>query len=123
MGVPFARVLTLVGLFGFVCCGVGCLPPSLDFDLREERVVVSDGWLAMGTFFDADMRVPPKRVDDARAWLDAQRGEIARLERVFSRHDPGSELSRLNAALAEPSVLRDGVWIGPELEGILYESL
>ena len=100
-----------------------CVAPSFQFDLREERVVVSDGWLAMGTFFDVDLRVPPSRVEEARAWLDAQREEIARREAIYSRHDPQSELSQLNAALADEGVLRDGARVGPELEAILYEAL
>ncbi len=106
-----------------VAWGCACVPPSFDLDRREARVVVSDGWLAMGTFFDVDLRVPSSRVDEARAWLDAQRAEIARLEAIYSRHDPQSELSRLNATLASASVLRDGAHVGPELEAILYEAL
>lgn len=104
-------------------CLLACIPPSFDLDPREARVVVSDGWLAMGTFFDADLRVPPSRVEEARTWLEGQRTEIARLEAIYSRHDPASELSRLNARLSGEDVLRDGARVGPELEAALFESL
>ena len=102
---------------------LACHPPSFDLDPRVQLVGVSDGWLAMGTFFDADLRVPPDRADDARAWLDEQRGELSRLEAIYSRHDDASELSRVNRVLAEPAVLRDGARISAELESILYAAL
>ena len=60
-------------LLGLMSCLVACRPPTFDFNLRAERVVVSDGWLAMGTFFDADLRVPPSRVEEIRDWLERQR--------------------------------------------------
>lgn len=107
----------------FLTCCSACVPPTFDLDPREVRVVVSDGWLAMGTFFDADLRVPPAQVEAARAWLDAQRLEIERLEAIYSRHDADSELSRLNAQLTDEDVLRDGARVGPELELALFEAL
>jgi thiamine biosynthesis lipoprotein len=102
---------------------LACRPPSFDLDPRVELVGVSDGWLAMGTFFDADLRVPPDRADDARVWLDEQRGGLSRLEAIYSRHDDASELSRVNRVLAAPAVLRDGARISAELESILYAAL
>ena len=48
--------------------------------------------------------------------------EIARLEAIYSRHDPESELSRVNRALAEADVLADGPRISGELESILSEE-
>ncbi len=84
-----------------------------------EGIAVSDGWLAMGTFFEADLRVPVAEADRARTWLLWVRGEIARLEAVYSRHDPRSALSRLNQALAREDVLETGVRIDPELEPVL----
>ena len=65
-------------------------------------VSVSDGWLAMGTFFEAEFRVPPEQRLQIRAWLVDARREIARFERVASRHDPASELSALNIHLGAP---------------------
>lgn len=110
-------------LGALTACLIACGPPSFGLAPCEERVVVSDGWLAMGTFFDADLRVPPSRVEEARAWLEGQRVVIAGLEAIYSRHDLASELSRLNAALSTESVLRDGAHIGPELEAALFEAL
>jgi thiamine biosynthesis lipoprotein len=54
----------------------------------------------MGTFFEADLRVPATQARAAQDWLRLARTEISRLERVYSRHDPNSELSRLNRFLA-----------------------
>ena len=103
----------------------GCLVPSglPDPGAPRERVVVSDGWLAMGTFFEADLRVPPGRQAAARAWLESAREEIARLEAVYSRHDPESELSELNRALEARDALRVGARVGPELEAILFAAV
>ena len=102
---------------------LACRPPSFDLDPRVQLVGVSDGWLAMGTFFDADLRVPPGRAGDARVWLDEQRLALARLEAIYSRHDDASEVSKINRGLAEPAVLRDGARISAELESILYTAL
>lgn len=102
----------LLSAFFLACApGLGTEP--------EAPVVVSDGWLAMGTFFEADLRVLPADVPRARAWLEWARGELARLEAIFSRHDPASALSQLNHELAGESVLREGTTLAPELEAIL----
>lgn len=103
--------------------GTGCQAPTFALESRRELVTVADGWLAMGTFFDADLRVPPRREEEARAWLDALPAELPRLEAIYSRHDPRSELSRLNEALASPTVLAESLRISPELEAILFEAL
>ncbi|HEB90604.1 MAG TPA: FAD:protein FMN transferase [Deltaproteobacteria bacterium] len=84
-----------------------------------ERIAVSDGWLAMGTFFEADLRVRATEVDRARNWLLWVRGEIVRLEAVYSRHDAQSALSMLNRALAREDVVETGVRVDPELESVL----
>jgi len=77
----------------------------------------------MGTFFEADLRVRPEEVALAKAWLEWSRGEIERLEKVYSRHDPESEVSLLNRDLARPdSLLRERV-VGPDLEGVLFSSI
>ena len=77
----------------------------------------------MGTLFDADLRVAPGDEAPARAWLEWARGELERLEAIYSRHDAASALSRLNGRLAEPAVLRDGARVDRELEAILFEAL
>ena len=108
-----------------VCAPMGCLFPGQGGS-EARRVTlepVSDGWLAMGTFFDADLRVRPGDVAEARAWLDETRREIARLERIYSRHDPESQVSRLNDQLAAASILREPARIEPELEAILFEAI
>jgi thiamine biosynthesis lipoprotein len=89
----------------------------------DARVVVSDGWLAMGTFFEADLRVRRAEVPRARAWLEWARGEIARLEAIFSRHDAESSLSRLNRELDVDSVVREGASLDAELESILESAV
>jgi thiamine biosynthesis lipoprotein ApbE len=65
------------------------------------RVAHSDGWLAMGTFFEIDVRMPESQSLDVLAWIEDARREIARLERIYSRHDATSELSDLNRHRAE----------------------
>lgn len=89
----------------------------------SERIAVSDGWLAMGTFFEADLRVRPDEAGLARNWLDWARVEIARLEKIYSRHDPESEISALNRQLARDEVVRKGVRLAPELESIFFSAL
>ena len=119
------RARTSVGLVvAFLSLLSGCSTPpgSLLGDSPKsptDRIAVSDGWLAMGTFFEADLRVHPAEADRARDWLDWARGEIARLEGIYSRHDPESALSLLNRALAREDVVETGVRVDPELEGVL----
>ena len=117
-----ARLLLALGLF--LACG-GCARgwAIADPETPRERVAVSDGWLAMGTFFEADLRVAPGREAQAREWLVAARGELARLEAIYSRHDPESEVSRLNRSLSGDAGPGDDVQIGPELEAILAVAL
>lgn len=86
-------------------------------------VPVSDGWEAMGTFFDADLRVRPGEEQRAGQFLLWAREEIERLEKIYSRHDEASELSHLNRALAQTGVVEDGVEASEELEGILHDSI
>jgi len=119
---PFLTValLALVVLAQAGCTLLGLADPR---DRRAMLVPVSDGWLAMGTFFDADLRVLAEDVPGARAWLDETRGEVARLERIYSRHDPASEVSLLNDHLAVETILGEPARVGPELESILYEAV
>jgi thiamine biosynthesis lipoprotein len=98
----------------------GCTPPSAPG--AWTRIAVSDGWLAMGTFFEADLRVRPDEAGLARAWLDWARIEIARLERIYSRHDPNSALSVLNRELARGDDIQKGARLGPELESVLLSA-
>lgn len=90
---------------------------------RNARVAVSDGWIAMGTFFEADLRVRPEEVATARTWLDWVRVELPRLEAIYSRHAPTSRLSALNGALADEAVITQGTSIDPGLAGVLAESI
>jgi FAD:protein FMN transferase len=90
---------------------------------ETERVVVSDGWLSMGTFFEADLRVRPAEVAIAKTWLAWAKVELARMEAVYSRHDPASQVSALNRALAQETVVVEGVAVGPALETLLAESI
>ena len=99
----------------------GCVTPSTPEPL--ELISVSDGWLAMGTFFEADLRVRPDEGERARAWLEWARGEIARLESIYSRHDPTSALSLLNRTLASGGGIRSAVRVDPELESILFSAI
>jgi thiamine biosynthesis lipoprotein len=77
----------------------------------------------MGTFFEVDLRVLPEEVDRARAWIGWSRKEIVRLERIYSRHDPTSEVSSLNRELARPDVLSRSLRLSPELEGLMFSSI
>jgi len=86
-------------------------------------VSISDGWLAMGTFFEAELRVAQGEALRAREWIEDARREITRLEEIFSRHDIGSELSRLNARLARVSADRSPSQISPELAALLERTL
>jgi thiamine biosynthesis lipoprotein len=99
----------------------GCMSPS--GREAEKRIAISDGWLAMGTFFEADLRVRLEERERARAWLEWARGEIPRLEKIYSRHDPESAVSSLNRALAEDDALRNGTRVDPELEEILFSAI
>jgi thiamine biosynthesis lipoprotein len=100
---------------------LGCMTPSTRKPL--EPISVSDGWLAMGTFFEADLRVRPNESERAQDWLEWARGETARLEKIYSRHDPDSAISSLNRALASDVGLRYGVRLDPELESALFSAV
>jgi thiamine biosynthesis lipoprotein len=88
-----------------------------------QRIAISDGWLAMGTFFEADLRVRPDEAERAQAWLEWARDDIARLEKVYSRFDADSAVSVLNGELAREGVVRTGARLGPELESIFVTAL
>jgi thiamine biosynthesis lipoprotein len=109
-------VLLLLLLFAF-----GCTTPSPSG--LPDRMAVSDGWLAMGTFFEADLRVRPDEARHAQAWLEWARVEIARLEKVYSRYDADSAVSALNRELARDEVVQTGVRLDPELESIFVSAL
>lgn len=87
------------------------------------RVAVSDGWLAMGTFFEVDLRVPPGGVARAREFIEWSRREIVRLERIYSRHDADSEVAGLNRAMASAEALTHDLEIGAELEALLFGAV
>jgi thiamine biosynthesis lipoprotein len=99
----------------------GC--KTLPAPAASERIAISDGWLAMGTFFEADLRVRPDQAGLARNWLEWARVEIVRLEKIYSRHDPDSEISALNRKLARDEVVRTGARLDPELESIFFSAI
>lgn len=85
--------------------------------------MLSDGWLAMGTLFEVDLRIEPARGPAARAWIAWAREEIRRLEGIYSRWDPDSALSRLNRALARPPGTRAALPVLPaELRALLRDA-
>jgi len=88
-----------------------------------KKIAVSDGWLAMGTFFEADLRVRPDEAGAARIWLERARLEIARLEGIYSRHDSSSAVSALNRKLSQGEIVQKGARLEPELESILFSSI
>ena len=90
---------------------------------RATREVVSDGWLAMGTFFEIDLRLARRDLEAGRRYVAWVREEIDRLERIYSRHDPGSAISELNRAFAASDGSGSGVRVVPELEALLALSL
>jgi thiamine biosynthesis lipoprotein len=100
---------------------LGCT--TLPAPEAPERIAISDGWLAMGTFFEADLRVTPDEAQLARDWLEWARVEIARLEKIYSRHDPDSEISALNRKFARDDAVRTGVRLDPELESIFFSAI
>ncbi len=104
----------------------GCALFGLSWDrvpTPAARVVVSDGWLAMGTFFEVEFRVRPDEVEEAKAFLEWARHEIVRLEKIYSRHDPDSELSALNRDLDRADILLRSARVGSELEDVLFSSI
>lgn len=121
-GVVILRLplLLLTALLTGISCQTAEPPPSIDKPIS--RVELSDGWLAMGTFFEVELRVAPSQRAQARDWIRAARVEIARLEGIYSRHDPSSELSRLNLWLSSKAGDNSPASLGPELSQILNEA-
>ncbi len=115
-----ARALSVLLPLALVagCAGDGGERPDPD-----ARVAYSDGWLAMGTFFEADLRLREREIPIAKTWLAWTRVELERLEAIYSRHDAASQLSALNRRLAEPAPNEPALEIGGELETVLAESV
>ncbi|MBY0401533.1 FAD:protein FMN transferase, partial [Myxococcota bacterium] len=123
-GVGFLVVGLGLGLgLGIALVGMGCAKSAGPATRKDARVTLSDGWLAMGTFFEADLRVRESELSVARTWLDWARVELPRLEAVYSRHDAASQLSSLNRALAASEVVGSGAAVGPALESVLAQSV
>jgi thiamine biosynthesis lipoprotein len=101
----------------------GCAGDASEPVDPDARVAFSDGWLAMGTFFEADLRLRESEIPVAKTWLAWAKVELARLEAIYSRHDEASQLSRVNRRLAEPAPHDPGVEVGAELEAVLVESV
>ena len=99
-------------------CGIAAVPRPIPD--AAAPIALSDGWLAMGTFFEADLRIPSSQAKTAQDWLRLARAEISRLERVYSRHDPNSELSRLNRFLA--GAVGAATRLGPDLAALLEDA-
>ena len=114
------RVVIGALIAGSLIC-LGCVAPGIS--KSPDRIAVSDGWLAMGTFLEVEIRVVPGEADRARNWIEWARQEIGRLERVYSRHDPASTVSRLNLLLAGDDVLTSKIRVVPELEAILFLAI
>lgn len=103
---------------------VGCAVPTMPLGLgTPARIAVSDGWLAMGTFFEIEIRVQIANEAIARDFIAWAREEIPRLEKVYSRHDSDSELAELNRSLASNDILSGGARIDEELESILFAGI
>ena len=102
--------------------GSACLSTPVEVPEVSERVVISDGWLAMGTFFDVDLRVESEEVPAARDWLLRARQEIARLEAIYSKYDPTSEISKLNRALERGELQAQPTPVSLELTALVFES-
>lgn len=85
-------------------------------------IAISDGWIAMGTFFEVELRVPESEVRSATEWVSEARTEISRLENRFSRHDPTSEVSALNRQLARLGRVEHGFVLSPELSKLLRDA-
>lgn len=117
------RVVGAALLLVLVAVLVACPRSPGPESAQNARVAVSDGWLAMGTFFEADLRVRAREVEQARAWLGWARVELDRLEAVYSRHDPASSLSELNRLLARESAVASGVALADPLGSILVRSI
>jgi thiamine biosynthesis lipoprotein len=87
--------------------------------MPRDRITIADGWLAMGSFFEIEIRLERDQAKAGRAWLAWARDEIPRLEAIYSRHDPASAVADLNRALARENVLTKSIDLRPELESIL----
>ena len=104
-----------------ILLALGCVTPGNS--PTSNRIAISDGWLAMGTFFEVEIRVRPEDADEARAWIEWARREIVRLERIYSRHDPQSAVADLNRVLTREDILTSKVEIDSELEAILFLAI
>ncbi|MFT5444515.1 MAG: hypothetical protein ACI8W3_003571, partial [Myxococcota bacterium] len=53
--------------------GISCqtAEPVRFIDPSISRVELSDGWLAMGTFFEVEVRVAASQRESARSWIRA----------------------------------------------------
>lgn len=101
----------------------GCARSADEAPPTDARVALSDGWLAMGTFFEADLRIRESELPIAKSWLAWARVEIVRLESIYSRHDAASRLSSLNRELARRDVVEQGAAVDPALAAVLAESV
>lgn len=87
---------------------VACATPPPSF-------VVSDGRPAMGTVLEIEIEARDEEA--ARAILERCFARVAELDRLFTRFDPGSELSRLNREAG-----RGPVPVDPALARILADA-
>ncbi|MGH0035564.1 MAG: FAD:protein FMN transferase [Myxococcota bacterium] len=82
----------------------------------EPAVAVSDGRYRMGTV--AEITLPDPDVARARRRIDRVFELLARFDRLFSRHDPESDLSKLNARAG-----RGPQTVDPDLAEILGRAV
>ncbi len=97
------RAATLLLVAALVPAGAGAATESARFR-------------AMGTFVELTVRA--QTADQRRAALDAARAVIERLGRAWYAWDPGSELARINRALAAGEPAR----AGPQLHALLRRA-
>lgn len=116
-------IALLVGALAMLSPLVGCSRRPAEDAEAAARTSLSDGWLAMGTFFEADLRVKADERSAAQAWLDHARAELVRLESITSRHDSTAQVSLLNRALASKAVVEEGARVGSVLESVLIDAV
>lgn len=79
-----------------IALSVCATPLAGSAESSQPPLVVSDGRYAMGTVLELTLVASHEAA--GRAWIDAAFQHVAELERLFSRYDEKSDLSRVNAS-------------------------